>query len=216
MRAICVGIWVLALIGCSTERAPQTAKVESPTPPVLPTPEASRDAGAAIVAEPTPATSNSVATNDGPNAPTADEDPNPTTVAIPPGVDADDVREAVFRHMFGQNASGMQQSAGVYCLEVESQRDPTAGFLSRMRDVRVPLKAVSQCSASADKGVVDKATHKRGLIFRIESVAFKDAHHATVNGGYYEAGLSASGNIYTVELRGKKWVVTKDQMTWIS
>ena len=212
MRAIWVGIGALACVACSTERSPRTAKIDTPAPAVLsPVPAATaHDAGATAVAEPAPSTSES-ATSDAPES----DDPNPTTVAVPAAVDVDDVREAVFRHMFGQNASGMQQGAGVYCLEVE-QRDPSSGFLSRMRDVRVPLKAVSQCSASADKGVIDKATNKRGLIFRIESISFKDARHATVNGGYYEAGLSASGNIYTVELRGKKWVVTKDQMTWIS
>ncbi|MGH7328654.1 MAG: hypothetical protein ACREJX_09925 [Polyangiaceae bacterium] len=205
--------------GCSTERTPQTPKVASPTPALPAVMPAAHDAGATMAApDPAASTTAPVAAKDEPDSPpSSTEDPNPTIgVAIPPSVDADDVREAVFRHMFGQNASGIQQGSGVYCLEVENQRDPTAGFLSRMHDVRTPVKAVSKCSASADKGVIDKSTGKHGLIFRIESVAFKDGHHATVNGGYYEAGLSASGNIYTVELRGTTWVVTKDQMMWIS
>jgi hypothetical protein len=141
---------------------------------------------------------------------------NPPSAAVPAGVDADDVREAVFRHMMVNNASGQQKSAGVYCLEVEGQSDPTPGFLARMKDLKKRIVAVSGCSASAEHGVVDKKTHAQGLIFRIESVSFKDARHATVNGGYYEAGLSASGNIYTLERKANGWVVTKDQMTWIS
>ena len=37
-----------------------------------------------------------------------------------------------------------------------------------------------------------------------------------VSGGYYEAGLSSSGNTYIVELKEGKWVVTGDTMHWIS
>ncbi len=141
---------------------------------------------------------------------------NPPSAPVPAGVDADDVREAVFRHMIGNNASGQQKGAGVYCLQVEGQTDPTPGFLARMKDLKKRIVAVSDCSASAEHGVVDKKTHAQGLIFRIESVSFKDARNATVNGGYYEAGLSASGNIYTLERKASAWVVTKDQMMWIS
>jgi hypothetical protein len=141
---------------------------------------------------------------------------NPPPENVPTGVDADDVREAVFRHMFGSNASGQGKNAGVLCLEIENSQDPTPGFLARMKNVKTPIRPASGCSASAQDGVVDKKTHARGLLFRIDGIAFKNARHATVNGGYYEAGLSASGNIYTVERRVTGWVVTKDQMMWIS
>jgi hypothetical protein len=43
-----------------------------------------------------------------------------------------------------------------------------------------------------------------------------DEDKVLVNGGYYEGNLSASGNVYTVERKDHKWVVTKDQMLWIS
>ena len=45
---------------------------------------------------------------------------------------------------------------------------------------------------------------------------YTDKDHATVNGGYFEAGLSASGNVYTVERLKGVWTVVKDEMTWIS
>ena len=218
MRAIFAGLSALALLACSADRASPVAKTTANPPPAIASaapPSTSTppiDAGAH--ADPAPVASNQ--TRDPPETPMVDEDPNPTSGVVPSGVDADDVREAVFRHMFGSNASGQGTSAGVYCIEVEGQADPTTGFLARLKDVRPTVKGVSRCDASAEHGVIDRSTHAHGLIFRIETVKFKDGHHATATGGYYEAGLSASGNIYTIELRKTKWVVTKDQMTWIS
>jgi hypothetical protein len=44
-----------------------------------------------------------------------------------------------------------------------------------------------------------------------------DGDKATVTGGYHAAGLSASGNIDTVERQPDgRWKVTGDQMQWIS
>ena len=142
---------------------------------------------------------------------------NPNPMNVPKGVDADDVREAVFRHMIsGHNASGQGVGAGVFCLEVDGQHDPTPGFLARFNDLKKPIVAISDCSLSADQGVVDKRTHKRGLSFRVETITFKDAHHAKAIGGYYEAGLSGSGNVYSLERKANVWVVVKDEMMWIS
>lgn len=55
-----------------------------------------------------------------------------------------------------------------------------------------------------------------GLIFYITRIAWLDANTAEVDGGYYEAGLSASGHTYRVERHNGKWVVTNDQMHWIA
>jgi len=64
--------------------------------------------------------------------------------------------------------------------------------------------------------VKDKATGKPGLIFTIDSVRCADTSRCEVEGGYYEAGLSASGNTYFLEKRDGKWVVVRDTMHWIS
>jgi hypothetical protein len=56
---------------------------------------------------------------------------------------------------------------------------------------------------------------RRGLVFRTEEVQI-DGAQATASGGYFEAGLSASGNIYTVERqRDGSWLMTSDKMQWI-
>ncbi len=62
----------------------------------------------------------------------------------------------------------------------------------------------------------DDHAQGRGLIFSIEQVTI-DGDKATVSGGCYAAGLSASGNIYTVERRPDgRWKVTGDALPWIS
>ncbi|HEY2367408.1 MAG TPA: hypothetical protein VGH87_13525 [Polyangiaceae bacterium] len=160
--------------------------------------------------------SNSAAVSEPPAPP-----PTTTTTAAPPPpiamtADEEDLREATFRHMFKKNASGMQQSAKVFCLEFEKRGDPSPSFLGRFAHDAIPVRAGSECTQDARSGVVDKKTNARGLAFRIDAVKYTDKDHATVNGGYYEAGLSASGNVYTLERQKGAWVVVKDEMTWIS
>ena len=130
--------------------------------------------------------------------------------------DEEDLREATLRHMFKKNASGMQQSAGIYCIQFENKADPSAAFMARFAHDAKTVRAGSGCTEDARSGVVDKTTKARGLMFRIDAVKFTDKDHATVNGGYFEAGLSASGNVYTLERMKGAWTVVKDEMTWIS
>jgi hypothetical protein len=129
----------------------------------------------------------------------------------------DDIREAVFRWQFDHNASGQQTNAQVYFLEVgEKGGDPTDEFMKRFADHKPSVRKVSASSASAGKGVLDKKTGEKGLIFRVTSIEWKSDTEVDVSGGYYEAGLSASGNTYTLKKDKGKWKVTNDKMHWIS
>jgi hypothetical protein len=129
----------------------------------------------------------------------------------------DDLREAIFRYQFQHNHSGIQQQAAVYCLSVsEKATDPTDAFTKRFEGNTPPVKKVSECSASADKGVSDKATGGHGLIFRIGAITWRSSTEATAQGGYYEGGVSASGNVYQVRRQGSAWIVTEDKQLWIS
>jgi hypothetical protein len=37
-----------------------------------------------------------------------------------------------------------------------------------------------------------------------------------VDGGYFEDGLAASGNVYTLEKKHGRWIVTKDKVTVVA
>ncbi len=146
--------------------------------------------------------------------------------SAPPASDIDpDIAEAVFRYQFAHNASGQKAEANVYCIGFSSRsadgginRDPSTEFLTRFADVKPPVKAASQCSFDKKFGnsVVDRSTGGFGLIFRIESVKCADNSHCDVQGGYYEANESSSGNTYHLEKQREKWVVVGDNMNWIS
>jgi hypothetical protein len=138
--------------------------------------------------------------------------PGPNPELTP--ADEDDIREAVFRYEFAHNASGQQQNAKLYFLSVDKDKDPSDAFISRFKDHKPPVKKRSR--ATGEFEVIDKETGERGLIFRATTIKQLSEDKVEVDGGYYEAGLSSSGNTYAVERKDHKWVVTKDEMRWIS
>jgi hypothetical protein len=136
----------------------------------------------------------------------------------------DELRAAVFRHQMGNNASGQQNEVQVFCLAVEGERDPSAALLARFaRTVAsagtagARVVAASACDASG-AGVHAKDDGASGIVLRIEQITVdeNDAEHALVEGGYYEAGLSASGNTYELRRTDGQWRVVGDVMHWIS
>lgn len=138
-----------------------------------------------------------------------------TPPPAPAHPDEDDVREATMRWMFAKNASGMQKHARVLCLHFERGVDPPPSFMARFATSGAPVVPASACDETSG-GVKLRATGAPGLAFRIDAIVWTDRDHATVKGGYYEAGLSASGNAYTLERKSGAWVVTKDETEWIS
>ena len=130
-----------------------------------------------------------------------------------------DIREATFRYQFGKNASGQQQKTGAYYLAIQAgdkEVDPDDSLMKRFAGNTPPVKKHSECTASADKGVVDKKTGERGLVFNTGAIKWVSDTEAEISGGYYEAGLSASGNTYSLKKIDGKWKVIKDVMHWIS
>jgi hypothetical protein len=136
------------------------------------------------------------------------------------GSDEDEVRLAVYRYLVDHNASGMQTGAPFVCLEIyqnDQARDPSPFIITAMSKGRPRAVPVSACESSSG-GVFLKGDRAkgRGLVFRTSDVKI-DGDKATVTGGYFEGGLSASGNIYTLERqRDGGWLVTSDEMQWIS
>jgi hypothetical protein len=111
--------------------------------------------------------------------------------------------EAVFRHQFVSNASGARSSAPAYFLSIEGS-DPPKGFLNRFKANQPPVRPGSEFETGA------------GLLFSVDRIKDIDPMTVEVEGGYYEADLSSSGNSYRLELHDPSWVVVSDQMNWIS
>jgi hypothetical protein len=111
--------------------------------------------------------------------------------------------EAVFRYQFEHNASTVQQNAKAYFIMIFN-KDPSDEFLARFKGNTPSVRKVSDFVVG------------RGLIFSIKSITRIDERTVQVSGGYFEAGLSSSGNTYTVVNKNGKWVVENDEMQWIS
>ena len=134
------------------------------------------------------------------------------------------IQEAVFRHQFEHNVSGQQQTAEVYFLSVKIQDDSTGYWnnidprdelLSKFADNEPPVRPFSKCITSV-RGVFDKDTGERGLLFQVDEIRWITLYKVEVDGGYYEAGLSSSVNIYYLEYIEGQWIVTRDVMKYIS
>lgn len=136
------------------------------------------------------------------------------------GREDDAVRLAVFRYLLDHNASSGQSHVPFACLEVyqgDLVQDPSPFVMAAMRGTTPRVVPGTACEQSSD-GVFLKGDHarRRGLVFRTAEMTI-DGDRAIVEGGYFEGGLSASGNVYTVERqRDGSWRVTKDRMKWIS
>lgn len=130
-----------------------------------------------------------------------------------------DIREATFRYQFGKNASGQQKTAKNFYLAIatgDKESDPDDAFMKRFAENKPKVKKLSECHASAQEGVVDKMTGESGLIFKTGGIRWVSDAEAEIAGGYYEAGLSASGNTYYLKKVSGRWKVIKDVMHWIS
>jgi hypothetical protein len=138
----------------------------------------------------------------------------------PPGAAAEgNMFAALYRHQFTHNASAQQQGAGTFFIATSSSgsyEDPDPAVVARFAGNEPPVKPVSMAVISDYSGVTDAATGESSVIFVAYDVIWLSKSEAEVKGGYYEGGLSASSNVYRIELIDGSWTVTLDDMISIS
>ncbi len=88
--------------------------------------------------------------------------------------------------------------------------------MERFADHFPTVVPVSECSADIELGVSRGPVSGRGLIFTVGDITWVSATEIEVAGGYYEGGLSASGNVYRLKRAEGVWKVIEDKMEWIS
>ncbi|MBC8072632.1 MAG: hypothetical protein IAG13_30200 [Deltaproteobacteria bacterium] len=120
-----------------------------------------------------------------------------------------DVAEAALRDLFEHNASGIQQRAARVCIKLMG-KDPGAAFLARFADLGRPVVA-----GSAFKRM-RRSKRAWDLRLYVGEIRLIDATHAEASGGYYEGGLSSSGEHLWLELTGGRWTVVARRFEWIS
>jgi hypothetical protein len=131
-----------------------------------------------------------------------------------------DVLETVFRYQLARNeSSGTATGRATHyflALGVHSVRqDPPAQLMSRFESHHPAIVPFTLADTSG-LGVTHKGQGGDGVLLHIDRIRPIDVDTFDVDGGYYEASRSASGNTYRVRRRGDRWEVVGDAMWWIS
>jgi hypothetical protein len=126
-----------------------------------------------------------------------------------------DIRYAVAKYAFDHNGSAGQRNVGYFFLSV-NDNPPEQAFLDRFKDESPTVLSVEWASRDEERSVIHKDDKQPGLIFHLDSIKWIDGKKVEVSWGYSEGPLSASGNFATVEYLNGEWVVTSDEMDWVS
>lgn len=132
--------------------------------------------------------------------------PGATRQPPPRAVSEPEILEAVFRHQFEHNASGIRDGARRYCLSLIGGGDPEAGFLRRFAGHEPPVAGASQCDRTSGKD----------LFFQAKIEEWPSDSEAVVRGGYYEGRLSSSRETFRVVWEDGRWVVKDGRLEVIS
>jgi len=122
----------------------------------------------------------------------------------------DDLAEAALRFQFASNQSAIGDRAAAYFVAVEEDQDPGTDLLARFSGESPPVRPLSGLTMSeAGDRVLDPSTGKPSLIFRIYKRTMLSNTEAIVEGGYYEANLSASWITMRAQCREGYWRIEK-------
>lgn len=90
----------------------------------------------------------------------------------------------------------------------------SSGLVGRFSGHKPPVKPASECRIRDAHGVTDARGANKGLVFIAGRIRWISPTRVEVEGGYYENGTSASGNIYTLVRKNGHWVVIRDKYIW--
>jgi len=127
------------------------------------------------------------------------------------------IQQTVLRYQFEHNAAANKYD--IFCIAMSEGRTNSDAPTTLIRDLNDASHKVvkhSDCNANMDNGVTERISGKPALMLNVGKVKWLAKDEAVVEGGYYEAGLSASGNTYHLKKVAGVWRVVQDQMNWIS
>ncbi len=133
----------------------------------------------------------------------------------------DDIREALFRFIFSNNASAGQKNVDYYFLSIE-KKDPTTEFLNRFQGEKPQVLPSSQAKFNPPPdqeslgGIIHQSLGGTGLKFGIGKIDWINKYKVSISWSYYENMLSGSFNVATLKLKNNAWVVTEDHLLKIS
>lgn len=127
------------------------------------------------------------------------------------------IQQSVLRYQFEHNAAANKY--GIFCIamgERETNSDAPTKLIRDLNDASHKVVKHSDCNAHIDDGVTERSSGKPALMLNVGKVNWVAKDEAVVDGGYYENGLSASGNTYHLKKVSGVWQVVQNQLNWIA
>jgi hypothetical protein len=127
------------------------------------------------------------------------------------------IQQAVLRYQFEHNAAANKYD--IFCISIgegKTALDAPIKLIRGVNDVNHKVLKSSDCSENEGNGVTERASGKPALMLNVGQVKWLTKDEVVVDGGYYEASLSSSGNTYRLKKMSGVWRVIKDEMNWIS
>jgi len=127
------------------------------------------------------------------------------------------IQQSVLRYQFGHNAAANKYD--IFCVAISEGKTNSDAPTKLIRDLNDASRKVvkhSNCNADMDNGVTERSSGKPALMLNVGKVNWLAKDEVVVEGGYYENGLSSSGNTYHLKKISGVWQVVQNQMNWIS
>jgi hypothetical protein len=127
------------------------------------------------------------------------------------------IQQSVLRYQFGHNAAANRYH--IFCIAIsegETESDAPKELIRDLNDASHKVVKHSDCNAHIDNGVTERSSGKPALMLNVGKVNWLAKDEVVVEGGYYENGLSSSGNTYHVKRVSGVWQVVQNQLNWIS
>jgi hypothetical protein len=131
-------------------------------------------------------------------------------LAAAPDREIDDIREATYRHMFGEPS----KQDSMYCLSIY-EKDPSDGLMARFKGSQPPVTKGSKCEPLEE---VTEPFPKQPspVAFVTYYVDRPSDTRAEVLGAYFKNGRNAAESLFYLERTDGKWKVVKAVQRWIS
>jgi hypothetical protein len=137
-----------------------------------------------------------------------------------------DVAEAAFRYLFEHYPQAEQPDVprAVFCIAWRSEQrrgparwsDTPPQLVRRLANLPVRVLAYSRCGQGRGDSVFDVAANRQGIAYALTSIRCRTRSACVVDGGYRVVMEEAASYNLDLILQNGRWVVTRDQMNWIT
>jgi hypothetical protein len=98
-----------------------------------------------------------------------------------------------------------------------TDKDPSNAFLRRFQDIPRAIKKVSASTINkSGMKVLDRATGRRGIVFRVGNIRWLSIDSAEADGGYFCDGRCGIWETFALKRENGKWGVTSVRIHRIS